>query len=115
MAEELWQTLRDRGITPYAPAFVQCRVCTIRDIPLRTDMLLGSGMPAWVIGLASRGSGPLELDEPQAKAARHDFPKAPRLQKASMQLALEAAKQENLVRTLAELDQDVLAAMSSDS
>ncbi|CAE7501758.1 unnamed protein product [Symbiodinium sp. CCMP2456] len=75
MAAELWEALRSRGITPNAPTFVQCRVLSVQEVPLRSDVLIGAGEPV--------------------------------LQKASMQLALEAARPENLVRTLAALDQAI--------
>ena len=40
---------------------------------------------------------------------RQDFPRQPAIRRASMQAALEAARPENLVRTLAALDEDILA------
>ena len=113
MAEELWATLRLRGLTQFAPTFVTCRVLAVPEIPLRADLLLGAGVPSWAIELAARG--PEANQERPASAATHeptgrpDLPKAPSLRRASMQAALEAARPEHRAGALAALDQDVLA------
>ena len=115
MAAELWDALRSRGISQYAPVFVQCRVFSIQEVSLRADVLLGAGVPSWAIELTARGSdAPVPVQENQARR-RGDFPRTPTLQRASLQLALEAAKPANLVQTLAALDADVLAATTASS
>ena len=113
MAEELWDTLRLRGLTHFAPTFVTCRVLAVQEIPLRADLLLGAGVPSWAIELAARGPEANQVRPASAGApdaiGRPDLPKAPSLRRASMQAALEAARPEHRAGALAALDQDVLA------
>ena len=115
MAAELWEALRSRGRAQFAPAFVQCRVFSVQEVPLRADVLLGVGVPSWAIELTARGSATPVQAVPEQERRREDFPKRPTLQRASMQLALEAAQPANLVRTLAALDADVLASSTASS
>ena len=78
-------------------------------------MLLGAGVPSWAIELTARGSeASVPIQEDQERR-RGDFPRNPTLQRASLQLALEAARPANLVQTLAALDADVLAATTASS
>ena len=115
MASELWEALRSRGIAEFAPTFVRCQVFSIQEVSLRADALLGAGVPSWAIELTARGSeapAPTVLDQP---GRRGDFPKSPTLQRANLQLALEAAKPSNLVATLSALDADVLAVSTASS
>ena len=119
MADELWDTLRRRGLTPFAPIFVQCRVLAIAEIPLQAHTLIGAGIPAWAIELAAQGptgggEHPPDVQD-QQQTGRADLPRQPRLRKASMQAALEAARPENRSRALNELDQDTLAATTMAS
>ena len=100
MADELWEILRFRGLTPYAPSFVQCRVMSIEAVPLQAAALLAAGIPAWAIELTARG--------------RQETPAAPG-DAANMQAALDAARPENRAQALAALDQDALAASTIDS
>ncbi|OLQ04360.1 hypothetical protein AK812_SmicGene12636 [Symbiodinium microadriaticum] len=64
--------------------------------------------------LQDRSATPVQA-VPEQERRREDFPKRPTLQRASMQLALEAAQPANLVRTLAALDADVLASSTASS
>ena len=113
MAEELWATLRLRGLTQFAPTFVTCRVLAVPEIPLRADLLFGAGVPSWAIELAARGPEPntagTAASWPPERSGRPDLPRAPTIRRASMQAALEAARPEHRAKALASLDQDVLA------
>ena len=116
MAEELWRTLRLRGLAPYAPDFVRCRVLAVTEIPLRADALLREGVPSWAIELASRGpQGTVDARPAREESRRADFPRQPTVGRASMQAAMEAARPENRQRALAALDQDVLASSTVSS
>ena len=96
MADELWETLRFRGLTPYAPSFVQCRVMSIEAVPLQAAALLAAGIPAWAIELTAGGRQETPAAPEGAEASRRpDFPKRPQLRRANMQAALDAARPEN--------------------
>ena len=114
MAAELWEALRVRGISRYAPTFVQCRVFSIQEVPLRAEALLGAGVPSWAVELTARGVESAITAPPEPEPRRADFPRDPVVRKASMQAALEAAKPQNLVQ-LSALDADVLAASTVSS
>ena len=115
MAAELGEALRSRGLSEYAPAFVRCHVFSVAEVPLRADVLLGAGVPQWAVELTARGIAIPTEAAPEEEPRRGDFPRPPKTDRASMQLALEAARPENLVRTLAALDADVLASSTISS
>ncbi|CAE7654513.1 Dnmt3b [Symbiodinium sp. CCMP2592] len=116
MADELWDTLRLRGLAAFAPHFVQCRVVAVDAVPLHAAALIAAGIPAWAVELAARGREPTASMQPPAEERRRDdFPRPPRVTRASMQAAFEAARPENRRQALASLDQDVLAASTVDS
>ena len=105
VAEELWATLRLRGLTQFAPTFVTCRVLAVPEIPLRADLLFGAGVPSWAIELAARGPEPntagTAASWPPERSGRPDLPRAPTIRRASMQAALEAARPEHRAKALA--------------
>ena len=115
MAAELWEALRSRGLSEYAPAFVRCHVFSVAEVPLKADVLLGAGVLQWAVELTAKGIAIPTEAVTEEEPRRGDFPRPPRTDKASMQLALEAARPENLVRTLAALDADVLASSTISS
>ena len=104
--EGLWDALRASGQGLLASTLLRHGVRSVSDVALKSSVLQENGVLQWQIE-AILAAGPQQAVSPAQ--VRADLPVAFQGKRANLSAALEAARPNQRARSLAALDEDVLA------